>query len=329
MAHFFWTPSDRQAVGAALLAVVGLLLASALLPPQQTAPQKDTPPPPEPALSRDSTRTVRLLQEDGTVAVLSMGDYLWGVVAAEMPASFQPEALKAQACAARTYTLTRSGKHPEADVCTDSHCCQAYITREAALERWGKNGPEYAQKIAAAVAETDGLGILYEGKPIQALFFSSAPGQTVDAVEVWGTSVSYLKSVKSPEGSEVPNYQSRVVLSPTKVREAALAAWPDMDLSGDPAGWFTDLSRSPSGSVASLKLGGVALTGGQVRKLFSLRSAAFTPEYDGRDFVFQVVGHGHGVGMSQYGANAMAAQGAGFREILQWYYTGVEVALLW
>lgn len=154
--------------------------------------------------AKDRGKVVKLLQEDGTVTELTMEDYLFGVVAAEMPASFELEALKAQTCAARTYTVRKQNNptqaHPDADVCTDTGCCQAYVTREAAETRWGLSAGEYSQKIAQAIAETDGMGILYQGQPIQAVFFSSAPGYTVDAVEVWGNSVDYLKSVESPEG---------------------------------------------------------------------------------------------------------------------------------
>ena len=283
--------------------------------------------------ARDRGKVVRLQLEDGRVEELTMADYLWGVVAAEMPASFEEEALKAQACAARTYTavLQSSGaeKHPEADICADSTCCQAYVARSQAEARWGLNAQSYGEKIDRAVAGTDGLGILYGGEPIQALFFSSAPGQTVDAVEVWGNSVDYLKSVDSPEGEEVPDYHSQVVLTADQVKQAALAAYPGADLSGDPSGWFAGVTYGESGTVASLTLGGVALTGGQVRTLFDLRSAAFSVSWDGSSFTFDVTGYGHGVGMSQYGANAMAKEGRTFEEILTWYYTGTEVAYLW
>ena len=195
--------------------------------------------------------------------------------------------------------------------------------------RWGLNAETYREKIAAAVAETDGLGILYQGSPIQALFFSSAPGKTVDAVEVWGNSVAYLKSVDSPEGEEVPNYRSQVVLSKEKVKELTLAAYPGADLSGDPGGWFGQPYANAGGTVSSVLLGGITLTGGQIRSLFSLRSAAFTVSWDGENFTFDVTGYGHGVGMSQYGANAMAEQGKTFREILTWYYTDTTVDQLW
>ena len=200
---------------------------------------------------------------------------------------------------------------------------------EAALARWGLNAQEYEEKISQVVEGTDGLGILYEGQPIQALFFSSAAGRTVDAVAVWGNSVDYLKSVDSPEGDEVPNYHSQVVLSSQQVQEAALAAYPGADLSGEPSSWFGPAVRDEGGTVTSIPFGSLTLTGGQVRSMLSLRSAAFTVTWDGENFTFDVTGYGHGVGMSQYGANTMAREGKSFRDILTWYYTGTQVELLW
>ena len=281
---------------------------------------------------RDKSRVVRLLEPGGTVRETDMAEYLWSVVAAEMPASFEPEALKAQACAARTYTVrlqNAGGKHDNADVCTDSACCQAYITPAEAELRWGISAGEYRDKIAAAVSGTDGLGVLYGGQPIEALYFSSAPGRTTDAVAVWGTGVDYLKSVDSPEGDEVPNYRTSVVLSTEEVKGLILSAYPGADLSGDPAGWITDVRTGESGAVASVRVGGVTLTGNQVRGALGLRSPAFTVSFDGENFTFQVTGYGHGVGMSQYGANKMAAGGESFRAILEWYYSGVEVGRVW
>ncbi len=325
-------------LGAILFGLPGLALRGEPLyhrePLEELTPQEL---PLEPAVptapARDRGRVVRLQTKAGDIQELSMADYLWGVVAAEMPASFQLEALKAQACAARTYTVIRqdsgSGKHPEAEICGDSTCCQAYISRQDAEARWGLNAKEYSEKIQQAVAETDGLGVLYEGKPIQALFFSSAAGKTVDAVEVWGNEVSYLKSVDSPEGDEVPNYRTQAVFPPDQVKELTLAAYPGADLSGNPDTWFGEASRNSGGGVISIPLGGITLTGGQARGLFSLRSATFTVTWDGSNFIFDVTGYGHGVGMSQYGANAMAGEGKTFRDILTWYYTGAQVGELW
>ena len=342
-----WGALGLRQVAAASLAAAAMLffLPAALLPgpplyqraaePASVAAAVPLTPHQEaaPLPGKDRGRAVRLKTGDGRVAELTMDEYLWGVVAAEMPAAFEPEALKAQACAARTYTVARqegsSSKHPEADICTDSACCQAYVERAAAEARWGLSVGEYAAKVEEAVSATDGLGILYEGKPIQALFFSSAPGKTVDAVEVWGNAVDYLKSVDSPEGEEVPNYRTQVVLSAQQVKQAVLASYPGADLTGDPAGWFGEGTRNEGGTVSSILVGGVTLTGGQVRGLLSLRSAAFTVAWDGSDFTFSVTGYGHGVGMSQYGANAMAREGKTFEDILTWYYTGAQVGELW
>ncbi len=341
-------PGARRAAAAALLSVLALLFLPLLLLREEPLspregdsssaagePEAELPldRAVQPTGTRDRGRAVRLKLADGSVEEVPMSEYLWGVVAAEMPASFEEEALKAQACAARTYTVRKqaspSEKHPDADVCVDSACCQAYILRDAAEIRWGLNAGEYGEKITRAVAETDGLGILYAGEPIQAVFFSSAPGKTADAAEVWGNEVDYLKSVDSPEGDEVPNYRSRLLVSPEEVKTQAASACPGADLSGDPSGWFGKPETNGAGMVNAITLGGAELTGRQVRSMFSLRSAAFTVTWDGEQFVFDVTGYGHGVGMSQYGANALAKEGKTFRDILTWYYTGAAVGKLW
>lgn len=286
-----------------------------------------------PGQTADGRVQVRVALGDGEVLTLPLDKYLWRVVAAEMPASFEEEALKAQTCAARTYTAVlqknAGHKHPDADICADSTCCQAYIERSDAQARWGLNAQSYSEKIARAVADTDGLGVTYGGEPIQALFFSSSPGRTVDAAAVWGSRVDYLTGVDSPEGEEVPNYHTQVDKTAQEVHRAVLDAYPGADLSGDPSGWFGPADRDAGGTVRSIPLGGITLTGSQVRGLFSLRSAAFTVSWDGSKFTFSVTGYGHGVGMSQYGANALAKEGKGFREILTWYYTGTAVEELW
>ena len=278
----------------------------------------------------DGAQTLRLLGQDGQVAELTMADYLWGVVAAEMPAAFEPEALRAQAVCARTYSLwklqAKSHQADGADICADSSCCQAYLSPQDAAQRWGESAaPGYQAKIAAAVADTDGQVLTYEGAPIQAVFFSSAAGATEDAQAVWGRALPYLVSVDSPEGEEVPNYRSTVTLTADQVKKTVAEAGLDCDLSGGPSGWFQDLTRTASGRVAAVKLGGVELSGGACRSLFALRSACFdVTEQDGT-FTFTVTGYGHGVGMSQYGANAMAREGAGWRDILTHYYTGAQL----
>jgi stage II sporulation protein D len=280
----------------------------------------------------DAAVTVRVAQEDGTVQSMSMSDYLWRVVAAEMPASFEPEALKAQAVTARTYTRYKmtvsSSNHLDADVCTDSACCQAYLTPEDAAANWGDNAAAYTAKIADAVSSTDGQVILYNGAPIQAVFFSSADGRTENAVEVWGASVPYLTSVTSPEGDEVPGYHSTVTVTVSDFIAAIQGKYPQADLSGDPSAWFSNTVPTSSGGVETVDVGGITIPGTVLRNLFSLRSVNFTVAATAQDITFSVTGYGHGVGMSQYGANAMAKAGHTWQEIVNWYYTDVTIGTL-
>ena len=331
----------KQVVATALVLLLLLFLLPSLflvpLPPSRT---EGPPASASPALSgpagsaaptgsADSRTTVQVSLEDGSVATLTMDEYLWRVVAAEMPVSFALEALKAQAVAARTYTAAKMGHtvsaHPDAQVCTDITCCQAYISRQQALDNWGDRAEEYAAKITQAVSDTDGLILTYQGEPIQAVFFSSAAGKTVDAVEVWGSDVPYLTGVASPEGEEVPNYHSTVELSLEEFQNTLLAEYPNMVLEGDPGSWLGEQTQNSAGGVASLTIGGVAVSGGALRSLFNLRSTTFTLSLSAGGAVFSVTGYGHGVGMSQYGANAMANQGKTWRDIVTWYYTGVAI----
>lgn len=322
----------RNVVATALVLLLALFLCPLLLlgGEARTPPQAPTAVLPldrevvdPPARGADRETQVRVQMPDGGVETLSMEDYLWGVVAAEMPASFEPEALKAQAVTARTYTLYKMAhgpvpNHPEADVCTDITCCQAYTGREYALSNWGAAGEAYASKIAAAVSGTDGQAVLYQGQPIDAVFFSSAAGTTRDAVAVWGSAVPYLTGVDSPEGEEVPNYHTAVTVPLADFRTALEASWPEIDLSEPPETWLEE-----SGDF--LNIGGTAVKKTALRALFDLRSASFTAQAGEEGVTFQVTGYGHGVGMSQYGANAMARAGKDYREILTHYYTGVTV----
>ena len=332
-----------RAAGMGLAMVVFLFLLPLLLLPGREGEEEPLPtatlPVAEPSAAAvegvspvegwDESQRLRLLTVEGTVEELSLGDYLWGVTAAEMPASFELEALKAQTVAARTYCLyQREGggeKHPGADVCGDYTCCQAYLTREQAEAGWGVDAWRYGEKISQAVAETDGLVCLYGGEPIDAVFFSSAAGRTADALAVWGTEVPYLKGVESPEGEEVPGWQTVVTIPRGEFAETLLAAYPQAELGGEAGGWIPGLTADEAGMVTSIRIGGVEMSGGQARSLFGLRSAHFTAEAAEEGVTFRVTGYGHGVGMSQYGANAMAGEGKSFQEILEWYYSGAKV----
>lgn len=332
----------RTVVATALLLLLAIFLGPMLFLGGGPAAPEETEPLPTATLPIDRTaitpgsdgsRLVRVKMGDGTVSTLTLADYLWRVVAAEMPASFETEALRAQAVTARTYTLYQMSigtnpNHPEADMCTDIACCQAYLDPDQAAANWGDGASAYAAKITDAVASTDGQAIFYQGELIDAVFFSSAAGRTLDSVEVWGGSVPYLTGVESPEGEEVPNYHTTVTVPLEEFRETFLAQYPQADLSGEPSEWFQHFQPTSSGGVDTLEVGGIPVKGTALRSLFGLRSAHFTVTTGEDGVTFSVTGYGHGVGMSQYGANAMAREGATWREILEHYYTGVTIAPL-
>ena len=300
-------------------------------PVRQSQPAEESVPQTASQALYDGERTLRVLDGD-TVRDMTMEDYLMGVTAAEMPASFAEEALKAQAVAARTYTLyklTSGGNHGDtADICTDSTCCQAYISQEAARSNWGEQADALEEKIRTAVTDTDGEAILYGGVPILAVFHSSSAGLTRAAGQVWQNDLPYLQPVDSPEASaSIPNYYSRVDFSPETIREKLLARIPAADLAGDQKTWLKNAVRDSAGSVETMEVGGVTVKGSTVRAALGLRSACFEWELQDGRFAFYVTGHGHGVGLSQYGANAMAEAGADYKTILTHYYTGVTVAV--
>lgn len=326
----------RQSIGisAILLAVLFILPLTVIVPFHSELFSGETPMDEtegEPFASGElDARTVLKVLDGDQVEEMDLGTYLVGVVRAEMPASFEQEALKAQAVAARTYTLYKiqsGGNHGEtADICTDSTCCQAYISQERARANWGKDAEIYEEKVEQAVKETDGQAVLYGGVPILAVFHSSSAGLTRAAGEVWLNDLPYLQAVASPEdGNAIPNYYSRVEFSREAFREKFCAAHPEADFSGSMDTWIRDAVVDTAGSVDTVCVAGVSVKGSELRSILGLRSACFEWEIQNEKLVFFVTGYGHGVGLSQYGANQMAAQGADYREILTHYYTGVTV----
>lgn len=275
-------------------------------------------------LLSDEEYKVRLLCGDEVIKI-SAYDYLVGVVAAEVPVAFEPEALKAQSVAARTYlqrNLRGASKHENADICSSSDCCQAYMSSDELKDKWGDNYDKYIEIIKTAVSETDGEYLSYEGEPIMAAFHSSSAGLTEDSDAIWGD-YPYLVSVPSPEDEDdVPNYISTLSLRDIDFRDTVLYLKPEADMTGEADTWIGDTELDSSGRVARMTIGGVEFTGRELRELFSLRSTAFEIEHEDGEFRFTVTGYGHGVGMSQYGANVMAKDGADYKEILEHYYPG-------
>lgn len=324
----------RQAVGAGILLWVAVFLPAFLFSRGEElshplGEEQSVNSTVEVSVSTDSDHTLRLWDE-GEVREMSVEEYLQGVLRAEMGAAFHMEALKAQTVAERTYLYYQMGvgakaAHPSAHVCTDPGCCTAYLSEAAAREKWGEVFTEHDEKIREAVAATDGKVMYYDGEPIMAVFHSSSAGVTATSGEVWTADLPYLVSVESPEGADtVPNYYSVSTFTREEFRKKIAAAHPAAKLSGKTEAWIGDVVRSDTGRVESVVIGGVAVTGQELRNLFSLRSTAFTVE-EGEEITFRVTGYGHGVGMSQYGANTLAGEGKSWQEILRWYYTGITI----
>ena len=262
-----------------------------------------------PAFSgQDSSVTVHLTDRDD----MALDAYLQRVLLGEMPASFEPEALKAQAVAARTYTVKHREKH-NGKLCTDSTCCQAFCDDGV----FAAFSEEDRERAAAAVRETDGLVLTYAGALIDATFFSCSGGRTEDALAVWGTDVPYLCSVASP-GEEAAQYDRDSVTFSREALEKALG----ISLGADRESWVGAATFTEGGGVEAMELGGQRFTGVYLRKALGLRSTAFTVTVEEGGLRFDTRGYGHRVGLSQYGANAMASGGADFQTILSHYYPG-------
>ncbi len=260
---------------------------------------------------------ITVLTKDGPQEQ-ELEDYLVRVVLGEMPATFEEEALKAQAVVARTYTLKAfqgKHKHTDADICTDSACCQAYITEKEYLDKGGS--PDNVKKIEAAVDATAGLVLTYEGKLIEATYFSCSGGSTEDAVAVWGTDVPYLKATPSPGEEGATHYEDSVTYTASEFQKAL-----NVSLTGAPRDWFGAVTYTPGGGVKTMDIGGKSYKGTTLRSQLGLRSTIFSVSTGNDVITITTRGFGHRVGMSQYGAEAMAAEGSTFEEILNHYYQG-------
>lgn len=276
--------------------------------------------------------TIKLLHKDTKkIEEIDLDEYLYGVVSAEMPVSFEKEALKAQAVVARTYTIYKivnnEGKHNKADICDDSGCCQAWISKDDRLKKWKEEERnENWEKIVSAVDDTKGKIITYEGKPINAFFHSNSGGETEAPINVWGGSgYPYLQSVSTSGEDAYSQYSSEAEFTKKEFEEKIKKEHSDFKIDYKNKDCIKIKEYTEGNRVKTIIIGNLELSGVEVRNIFGLRSANFKVGIKDEKIKFEVLGYGHGVGMSQTGADSMAKEGKNFEDIIHHFYTGVEI----
>ena len=298
-----------------VLPIVVVRIAEALVPAKEEITQP-TQPQPTQIGSITEARQIGVLIDSGEIIYMDLEQYIAGVVLAEMPASFEPEALKAQAVVARTYALKRSTagrKHPQNAVCTDPGCCQAYKDPKTAEN-------SSIEKVSATVKATAGQVLTYQGALIEATYYSCSGGRTEDAQAVWGQDIPYLISVPSPGEEQATHYTDTVQFGIDDFCERL-----NLDKPRNMNSWIHILEHTAGDGVARAEIGGQVFTGMELRKLLGLRSTAITMTVVGDTVTVTTKGFGHRVGMSQYGADAMAANGDAYEVILSHYYPGTTL----
>ncbi len=277
------------------------------------------------------------ISADGVITVLNtktketfeldLEEYLIGVVAAEMPYTFNSEALKAQAVAARSYfmyKLENGSGHDGADACTSYSHCAAYISEQGLIDKYGKDtAKKVLKKIGDAVRSTAGEIITYKNKPALALFHSRSWKYTEASENVWGGKLPYLVSVSTPEADSI----STVTVTESELAKLFDSTYAVKVNTSEKKPTLTS-EKNTSGRQSSLFYSGKELKAKKLRTLLGLKSCDFEYEKTADGYVFTVHGYGHGVGMSQYGANEMAKNGSTYKEILTHYYSGVKIEKL-
>lgn len=294
----------------------------------------------KPLLSEGPNIRVYLTEEKKVVDV-PLEAYIRGVVAAEMPAEFHMEALKAQALAARTYIVDRLergnfsdmkawGETADSAHVTDTVQHQAYKTDEQLRAMWQEEYPSFAEKVDEAVRTTQGQVILFEGKPIYAAFFSTSNGRTENAEDYFEESYPYLKSVDSAWDAQSPKFADEKKMNVSSlIEKLEEKTGKNIAVSASAGeGWIEVKERTDGDRVAAVRIGDQEFTGREVREALELSSSDFEWSLDGDAIVFQTKGYGHGVGMSQWGANLMAKEGKTAEEIIRHYYQGVDIDAL-
>lgn len=263
-----------------------------------------------------------------TTEYYGLEEYVRGVVAAEMPIDFELEALKAQAIAARTYIVKKIIKNeyenlPDGAIVTDTTKHQVFLSEEELKRNWGSNYTEKISKLNQVVNETQGQVIVYNDQPIDALYFSTSNGFTENSEDYYQVEVPYLKSVESNWDVSSPKFETKKTISFAEAEE--ILAIEAVVMSSTDSTWIEIIEKTDGNRVKKIRIGNSYYTGREIRELFNLSSSDFTVEVTGDGLVFHTNGFGHGVGMSQYGANGLAQVGTSAEDIIKYYYTDVEM----
>ena len=281
----------------------------------------------EKAEEKTENSTVKVMNASSkNITEMSIEEYLIGVIAEEVNAAYHEEAIKAQIIAAHTkleYTkLHKNSDLAEADITDSASTHQGFLTEAEQREKWGESYKIYHEKIAKCVNEVKDIILTYNGEPINAVFHAISNGQTENATDVWGGSYPYLISVQSAGDKLSPAYKSTVTVSSEDFKKKLTEN--GAELGENPEKWVEKITNTETGMVKEIVIGKKSFKGTEIRKIFNLRSSTFAVKYENKSFVFTVCGYGHGVGMSQYGANYMAQQGFSYKQILEHYYKNVE-----
>ncbi|WPX09043.1 stage II sporulation protein D [Anaerocellum danielii] len=281
---------------------------------------------------------INLLRKNkNRIEKILLEEYVIGVVAAEMPAEFNLEALKAQAVASRTYAarkivgkaLHNGYEEKKVYLCDDFSHCQAYIDVSEMKQKWGKDFEKYYSKIRKAVDQTKGQVLVYKGRIIDSLYHAASGGKTEDAKEVFGRNIPYLKSVVSRGEEACPKFSGEFYYTYDEFIERLKSYFPGLRIdSSNISSQIKVVERTSTGRVKTVKVGNTILNGNQFRNVFGLYSTEFWIYPDKRGLRIHTRGYGHGLGMSQWGANNLARQGKNYKQILLYYYQNVKICRL-
>lgn len=275
------------------------------------------------------------ITKQNKVKEIPIEEYVTGVVAGEMPAEFSEEALKAQAVAARTFAVAHMEKYggkkyksnTGADVSDDTKC-QVFVSKNNRFNTWSdKDRNNYWNKITDAVNSTKGEILTYKGKLVtEPYYFATSSGSTESALEIFNDDKGYLKSVDSPGEEKAPKYKTQKQISRGEFINKINSAYNSSKLSVSNLENDVKIeSRTEGGSVKNIKLGYITISGTKFRTLMGINSSNFSINFIGNNVRIQCLGYGHDVGMSQWGANAMAKKGKNYRDILYHYYSGIKI----